>query len=226
MQRMITIGVFDGVHLGHQKILGVMKNLASAKSLLTVISFTNHPQSFLQKKPIDLIYSPEEKVFFLEKYGVTEVDFLPFDQKLAFLSYIEFLQLLQQKHPFSHLVLGENASFGKNREGTPEKIKQLSEEMHFVSHYVPKLDIDRTIVSSTLVRKSLQKNDFAFVEKLLGRKFSLLYKETTTPLLAPGLYEVFLDNIPLKLKIMKNHHMHLSEKVPLLSELTFIRRLS
>lgn len=169
----LTIGSFDGVHLGHQQLLRHLRQAVGQKGSICVITFSNHPSHILpHREPTPLIYSSERKLHYLQKYGVDIVYLLPFTLELAQLSYDQFLHLVHQCYPFELLVLGEGATVGKKREGTPENITALGKKLPFTVEYLPKYRIEGEIVSSGKIREYLQKGDLKKAETLLGHPFA------------------------------------------------------
>lgn len=163
----LTIGNFDGVHLGHQALLKYLTNLpVKTKALLT---FANHPLQVLQPHlPIIQLTPLPIKLRLLSKY--IDCALIPiFTKTIAEQSYITFLQNLHSHLPFSHLVLGEGACLGKNREGTPANIAYLGKSLGFQAHFIKKVTYNGEIISSGLIRKYYQKNAIDKIAPLLGR---------------------------------------------------------
>src|SRR3989338_10399569 len=220
----ITIGVFDGVHLGHQKLFHTMQALGTGS--LVAVTFENHPQEYFTKEKIPLLFTPKTKIHFLREYGIDQIEMLPFDSAIANMDYVTFLDRIQDKYPFTSLVLGENADFGKNETGLPHAVMELGKQKGFEVHYIPKLELDRTVVSSTEVRSLAKECRFSELEKRLGRPFGLLYEKETTPLLPAGEYEVTIAESIDILHINDKRRMHFQDSYPLYSPVEFIRRLS
>lgn len=169
----LTIGSFDGVHLGHQQLLRYVRKKVGPQGSLCVLTFSNHPSHILpNREPLSLISSPEDKLHYLQSYGVDIVYLLPFTLELAQLSYEQFLHLVKDSYPFELLVLGEGATLGKKREGTSETIAALGKKLQFSVEYLPKYTVDGEIVSSGKIRECLQKGDLAKAKRLLGHPLS------------------------------------------------------
>jgi len=169
----LTLGFFDGVHLGHQKIFQALKALSMPTAVLT---FTNHPGSFIKgtKDPC-LINSAEQKLYLLQKESFDLVLALAFTQEIASLSYDQFIHKLQKKIPFTHLVIGKGDAFGKGRLGSE---KALSEMGGFKVITIEKEDN----ISSTLIRERIQQGKLQEVKNLLGRPFSFYITHPNTSL--------------------------------------------
>jgi riboflavin kinase/FMN adenylyltransferase len=180
----LSIGSFDGVHLGHQYLLNTMRGLASSKGHIAIVTFSNHPSQVIKTKtPSSMLCSQEHKLLLLQKNHVDLVILLPFTEQMANLTYAEFLQSIKEHYAFSHLVLGQGAAFGKGLEGNEQKIKSLSEKMNFTPHYLKKEQVSGHVVSSGRIRSLVQQGDLTAASELLGRPYSLyghLQKVATT----------------------------------------------
>ncbi|MBI5346041.1 MAG: FAD synthetase family protein [Chlamydiae bacterium] len=171
----LTIGVFDGVHLGHQAIL---KRVIETKedSDAVMLSFKNSPISLIHpnnQKP--LIYSLDQKVKLFEELGIDKLILIEFTFELANQNYKDFLISLKKKVPFTSLILGETASFGKNREGNKQNIIKLTEELNFKAEFVPIAVFQNQPISSSLIRTLIANKDFKTVEKMLNRPLNEEY---------------------------------------------------
>ncbi|MEI8365349.1 MAG: bifunctional riboflavin kinase/FAD synthetase [Parachlamydiaceae bacterium] len=175
IQTILTIGTFDGVHLGHQVILNHVVHLAKkqhAKSV--VITFSNHPTDVLRsKQPIPSLCSMPHKLKLLEEIGVDVIIALPFTKEFSEQSPEEFLCAVQQTIPLQTLILGSDAHIGKDRTGDRETLTALSKKMHFYLEYLPDSTIGGSRISSSRIRDSLQRGDFQEVATLLGRPYTL-----------------------------------------------------
>jgi riboflavin kinase/FMN adenylyltransferase len=175
---LLTIGVFDGVHLGHQRVIQHLRQRAAGAGLLAgVVTFQHHPRRVLSSdSELPYLTSLEERVGLIRGLGVELVVVLPFTLELARLSAREFLELLKQHLLMKGLVGGADFALGRGREGQSGILGGLGEEMGFSFEVVsPVASTDETgeVVSSTAVRKALAGGDVARVARLLGRPFSL-----------------------------------------------------
>jgi riboflavin kinase/FMN adenylyltransferase len=174
-ETLLTIGVFDGVHLGHKFLISKVVNLAKKENLLScVITFRQHPRDLLSPKS-KLLYlcSVEERIQLLKNEGVDIVAALTFNRELAKLTAREFVSLVVQHLKMRGLVIGPDFSLGKNREGNAAVLRALGQEMGFsVTVVTPKI-IDGEVASSTVIRQALADGDMEKVMRLLGRPFSL-----------------------------------------------------
>lgn len=170
----VTIGVFDGVHFGHQKILKEMVATAKRQGEKSVLlTFFPHPKMILQKEAeIQLINTIDERIALLAKTGLDYLIVHPFDQAFSRLTALEFVRdILVEKLHVSNLIIGYDHHFGKNREGN---IDQLSEYSHLFGFEITEIsaqDIDKVSVSSTKIRKALAIGDIETANKYLGYPF-------------------------------------------------------
>lgn len=173
----VTSGTFDGVHLGHQKILGRLKELATRKQGETVLlTYWPHPRLILQPedKSLRLLSTLSEKVKLLEELGVDHLIILPFTKELSQMSSEEFIrEILVKKIQTKTLVIGYDHKFGKNREGSFEYLKSHSHLFGFDMEEISRQDVDDLAVSSTKIRKALALGDTYTASKYLGRPYVL-----------------------------------------------------
>lgn len=177
----LTIGNFDGLHLGHQsliqRLLTLKKERNSTSALLT---FQNPPITILKPNtPITSILTQEHKLFLLKKYAIDLIINIPFTSELSKLTAEDFLGELKDKLHFTHLILGYDARLGRGREGTPEKIQLLGKKLNFTAEYLPPVTIHGNPISSTLIRLLISEGKLHEVQPLLGRPYSIL--ETPSP---------------------------------------------
>jgi riboflavin kinase/FMN adenylyltransferase len=166
----LTIGNFDGVHLGHIKILDTMRHEGGERVLLT---FSNHPSVVLRHTHTKLILKTPAKLDQLSKFGIQTLLTIPFTKALSEQSAEAFLATLRYHVPFTHLVLGHDATIGKDRSGDESEIKRLAKQMNFEVKYVPHTLQDGLPISSSRIRAALQHGTLKEVEKLLGRPYSI-----------------------------------------------------
>ncbi len=171
----LTIGVFDGVHLGHEFLIKKLKERASAGGLLSVVvTFHRHPRLVLSPRSnLTYLTSLKERIRLLESLGVECVVTLSFTRELAKLSAREFIGLLQKYLRMRSLVVGPDFALGKRREGDAPKLESLGEELHFSVEMVEPMVCEGEVVSSTAIRSALSQGDMIKVSQLLGRRFTL-----------------------------------------------------
>ncbi len=176
----ITIGSFDGVHIGHQQIIGQINDLAQeigGESVL--ITFYPHPRLVLGSdvQDLKLLNTLEEKAALLEKYGIKHLVVVPFS--LAFANqepatYIE--DFLVAKFQPSIIAIGYDHKFGKNRAGNIDYLRQYQEQHQFRIVEITKQEVANIAVSSTKVRQALTAGKVAVAKQLLGHTYSLTGK--------------------------------------------------
>lgn len=171
----LTIGSFDGVHLGHQALIEHLVSAANEKRIPSVVlTFYPHPSVVLHgRRPSFYITSPEEKAAKLGDMGVEFVITQKFDESLSLIKALDFLQWLKTYLQFRELWVGENFALGYKREGDVGYLNGISEELAFELHVVPPVFIDGEIISSTRVREALRTGDVARVAGYLGQPFML-----------------------------------------------------
>ncbi len=173
----VTSGTFDGVHLGHQKILGRLKELAERKQGETVLlTYWPHPRLILQPKDnnLRLLTTLTEKVKLMEELGVDHLIILPFTKELSQMSSEEFIrEILVEKIQTKTLVIGYDHKFGKNREGSFEYLQSHSHLFGFDMEEISRQDVDDLAVSSTKIRTALAQGDISTASKYLGRPYFL-----------------------------------------------------
>jgi len=172
---LLTIGVFDGVHLGHKYLISQLKELALKQELLSgVVTFRQHPQEVLfPQTKLPFLTNITQRVNLLKNEGVDAVIPLSFTPELARLSAQQFLKLLQKYLRMLGVVIGPDFALGRNREGNTETLRRLGKEMGLGVTVVPPLIIDGEVVSSTAIRKALAQGDMEQVQQLVGRPFRL-----------------------------------------------------
>ncbi|WP_173911978.1 riboflavin biosynthesis protein RibF [Acinetobacter sp. Marseille-Q1618] len=171
-QTAVTIGNFDGVHLGHQAMVSQLQEVAQTKQLKTLVMiFEPQPLEFFKGyEAPPRITSLREKVEYLTALGVDYIAIAKFDDHFRNLSAEEFADLLKNKLNAQSLVLGDDFHFGKNRQGNSDFLKQYGFEVTNLNT----VEFDGERVSSTRIRQVLQAGDLALAAKLLGRPYSMI----------------------------------------------------
>lgn len=158
----VTAGTFDGVHVGHRKIIERLKTIAKEKNGETVvITFEPHPRLVLfpDDNNLQLLSTKAEKEILLREAGIDHLIIIPFTKEFSRISSNEWILLLVEKLMMDTLVIGYDHHFGRNREGSIEQLKQYSTELEFNLEEIPAQDIDDIRVSSTKVREALKLGD-------------------------------------------------------------------
>ena len=171
----LSIGVFDGVHRGHQMLIGRMLDEARARKLTGgVITFHPHPLTVIRPEiKISYLESLERRVELLSDLGVDFVSVLRFTSELQQVSAADFARLLVEEAGLRLLVVGEDFRLGRGGEGTIELLTTLGEELGFQVLPIPLLGDNSDRVSSTRVRDALSAGEMEDVSHLLGRSFFL-----------------------------------------------------
>jgi riboflavin kinase / FMN adenylyltransferase len=172
---LLTIGVFDGVHLGHRHLISKLVNRARKDDLLSgVVTFSPHPRELLSPRTkLSYLTTVAERERLLKSEGVDIVVTLTFTRELAGLSAREFVGLLQKYLRMKGLVIGPDFALGKNREGNIDTLHSLGEEMGFSVTAVSPEKINGEVVSSTAIRNALAEGEMPRATRLLGHPFSL-----------------------------------------------------
>ena len=158
-----TIGAFDGVHRGHQALFAQLKK---TKRPLAILTFATHPQQILRpEKPLALLTPLSIKLALLQAQGINIAVVLPFSQELAALPFDRFLEQL----PLAHLILGKEATFGKDRGGNETNVRAWASASGIPVEYLEKLTMNHEPISSHRIRDTIERGDLAFAEQLLGR---------------------------------------------------------
>jgi riboflavin kinase/FMN adenylyltransferase len=178
---LLTIGVFDGVHLGHRHLISKLTELARKQGLASgVVTFRQHPQEVLSPKTrLPFLTDLAQRTKLLKDEGVEVVIALSFTPELARLSPRQFLEKLVKYLRMRGLVVGPDFALGRNREGNVDNLSRLGKEMGFSVTVVPPLMIDGEVVSSTAIRKALASGDMKRAQSLIGRPFSLQGRVTS-----------------------------------------------
>lgn len=173
----VTAGTFDGVHLGHQKILKKLKNEAERLGGETVlITYWPHPRLVLQpnNNALQLLSTFPEKASLLELFGIDHLVKIPFTQEFSDLSPEDYVRIiLHERIKTKKFIIGYDHRFGNNRQGGLETLNALSETYGFDLEEIPRQDVDAIGVSSTKIRKALQAKDIQKANTYLGRPYSL-----------------------------------------------------
>jgi riboflavin kinase/FMN adenylyltransferase len=171
----VTSGTYDGVHIGHQKILNRVVDVANKnEGESVIITFWPHPRMVLNNDTnfLKLINTMEEKQEILRKIGIDHLILIPFTREFAQTSSTDFIKnILVEAIGTRKLIIGYNHRFGRNREGSFENLVRDSHKYGFEVEEIPKHEIDHIGISSTMIRKSLIKGDIITAQKYLGHAF-------------------------------------------------------
>jgi len=172
----VTIGTFDGVHVGHQKIIKRLVKIAKKKNLQAIVlTFFPHPRMVLQKDTkIKLINSIDEKYKLLEERGINHLVVKDFTQDFSRLSAQEFVrELLVEKLKTKHIIIGYDHHFGRNRTANINDLKAFGKIYGFKVTEISAKEIDEVAVSSTKIREALQEGNVVLANSFLGYNFMI-----------------------------------------------------
>lgn len=172
----VTIGTFDGVHIGHQKILEKVVDSAKKEHKKSVLlTFFPHPRMVLQQDSnLELINTIKEKSTLLAKTGLDYLIIHPFSKEFSRLTALDFVRdILVNQLNTSKLIIGYDHHFGKNREGNLEQLTEYSLLYDFEVEEIPAQDINDVAVSSTKIRRALAEKNIKTANKYLGYNFML-----------------------------------------------------
>jgi len=172
----ITIGTFDGVHIGHQEIVkNLVKNANEKNDKSVIFTFFPHPRMVLQKGgDLKLLTTLQEKIALLEKTGLDFLVIEPFTKEFSRLTALDFVRkILVQQLKLKKLIIGYDHHFGRNREGDFEQLKEYGTLYGFEVEEIPSQDIQNIAVSSTKIRKALEEGNIEKANTYLGYEFML-----------------------------------------------------
>ena len=170
----LTIGVFDGVHRGHQQLIhrltaGAHENDAPA----VVLTFDPHPARLFGRGEIRLLTLPDERTELFASLGVDVVINHPFDQNVANTTAFDFMKQLKEHLGLAHLVLGYDSTLGKNREGNAARLNEIGSELGYTVDVVSALSDESGVISSTEIRKLIATGNVGEAARLMGHSYSL-----------------------------------------------------
>jgi len=172
---LLTIGVFDGVHLGHKYLISQLTERTRQQDLLSgVVTFRQHPQEVLSPQTrLPFLTDLAERTNLLKNEGIEAIIALSFTSELAQLSARQFVSLLKRYLRMCGLIIGPDFTLGQNREGNIDSLRTLGQDMNFTVTVIPPVMINGEVVSSTAIRNALANGDMKRVLNLAGRPFSL-----------------------------------------------------
>lgn len=173
----LTLGTYDGVHLGHQKIIRSLVEKAKNENKESVLfTFEPHPRKVLypESYSVKLIDTVDEKLEKLEKLGLDTVILFPFTKEFSRLSAMEFVRdVLVNQIGISEMHIGYDHHFGKNREGSFSELQELGELYDFNVFQLPAISIGEIAISSTKIRNAILEGDVKYASELMGSNFML-----------------------------------------------------
>jgi riboflavin kinase/FMN adenylyltransferase len=174
----VAIGNFDGIHLGHLKILNHLRRRAQKKDLHSlVLTFFPHPERALGKKEIRMIQTLDQRLRSLEESGIATVIVTNFDDRFSRLPPARFMEfVLEKKLNAAEIVVGSNFRFGRNRQGDTGHLSRLGEKFGMAAHIIPPKINDGKVVSSSAIRIHLGQGRTGEAARLLGRPYEIAGK--------------------------------------------------
>lgn len=172
----MTVGSFDGIHLGHRHILDdVVRKAKELNGTPALLTMNPHPREYFSSgNAPNLLCDFQKKIELLEGLGIEVVYVLPFNESTSAMPAETFIQsLLHDRCHVKSLIVGHDCRFGKDARGTFQLLKEKADELGYDVEQVPPITIAAERVSSTLIRERILQGDLETVEKLLGRKYSV-----------------------------------------------------
>jgi riboflavin kinase/FMN adenylyltransferase len=171
----VAAGNFDGLHLGHQKILRFLVERARRGGLRSVVlTFSPHPERVLGRKKIEMIQTIGQRLEGIRGFGVEAVVVAPFNRTFAGLSVVDFVnQVLVRSLRARAVVVGDNFRFGRNRKGNVRILRRWGQESGFEVYPIPAVVRDGQVVSSSLIRRLLKAGRLGRAADYLGRQYEI-----------------------------------------------------
>jgi riboflavin kinase/FMN adenylyltransferase len=169
----MTLGNFDGMHVGHQTLVKTVRSLSLQEKLIGgLMTFDPHPLKILApEKHTKLIFDMSEKIKCVESLGLDFFVIEPFSRELSELTPEDFFKTMIQSFDIQFLIVGHDFNFGKNRSGTLDVLKKLCESHNVNLQILPPVRINGEVVSSTHIREAISSGDFEKANLFLGREF-------------------------------------------------------
>jgi riboflavin kinase / FMN adenylyltransferase len=170
----LTIGVFDGVHRGHQQIIHQLVKEAHAQNEpAVVLTFDPHPANVLSGQEIKCLTTPDERADLLAGLGVDCVITQRFTRDLSTATAFEYMSTLKQTLDLKRLLIGYDFALGKGREGNASRLTEIGQELGYVVEVVPALGDESGVISSTEIRKLISIGSVDEANKLLGHNYTM-----------------------------------------------------
>ncbi|MFW6124271.1 MAG: bifunctional riboflavin kinase/FAD synthetase [Acidobacteriota bacterium] len=174
----VAIGNFDGIHVGHKKILEYLVKTAKKNNLTSVVlTFSPHPEAFFKKGKFFLIQPLEEKLAMISSFHVDVAVVIPFDKTFSMLSPAQFIEnILINSLNSQFIVVGQNFKFGKNRKGDVSLLQKIAGKQHISLHLIPQVSLDGEIVSSSKIRHLLRQGEIEKANQFLDHPYKITGK--------------------------------------------------
>lgn len=171
----VTLGTFDGVHLGHKKIIERLTKFSPSENTSLVLTFFPHPRMVLQgDSELKLLNTIDEKASLLEKAGLENLIIHPFDQSFSELTAEEFVKnILVDQFNIGKIIIGHDHRFGRNRSADIHDLTAFGKKYHFDVEQISAQEIDEVSISSTKIRNALHDGNIALANEYLGYSYFL-----------------------------------------------------
>ena len=176
-RRVIALGFFDGVHLGHGELLKTVTRRASQLDAVpAAVTFDTHPDQLILRQPVSLLTSPAERADLMQRlYGISDIVVAPFDDHMMHMPWEEFITgFLVKGCGAVHLVAGHDFHFGYMGEGNPQRLKEKCTQLGLGCDIVPKVVKDGITISSTYIRTLIAQGEMERAAEFLGHPFTLI----------------------------------------------------
>ncbi len=175
-KRVIALGFFDGVHIGHGALLSLcVQRSQELGAVPSAFTFDTHPSSFITGSPTPLLSTPADRAGLMRRcYDIQDVIIGHYDQRMMKTPWREFVtELLVKEHHAIHLVAGHDYHFGYKGEGNPQRLRELCRELGIGCDIVPKVEKDDITVSSTYIRTLIAQGEMDRAVRFLGHPYVL-----------------------------------------------------
>ena len=174
-RKVIALGFFDGVHLGHQALLRRTVERAGERDLLpAMFTFDRSPREFVTGTRVPLLTAPEERREAVRRlFAIEEVIVAPFDEKMMTMPWVDFVLMLAQEYQAGWLVAGHDFRFGHRNAGTPALLSKKAAALGMGCDIIPAVTLEGVTVSSTHIRVLLERGEAEEAARFLGRPFAL-----------------------------------------------------
>ena len=175
-KRVVALGFFDGVHLGHGALLNRVGEVAAQLGAVpAAVTFDTHPTNLILKTPMPLLSSPRDRAELMRRYyGIRDVIVARFDDRMMHMPWREFVtDYLVKENGAVHLVAGHDFHFGYKGEGNPERLKALCAEIGIGCDIIPKVERDHITISSTYIRNLVAQGEIEQANQFLGHPHTL-----------------------------------------------------
>lgn len=175
-RRVIALGFFDGVHLGHGALLRRVTELSQQlEAVPAAVTFDIHPSNLILKSPMPLLTSPMDRAELMRRYyGIQDVIMPHFDERMMRMSWQEFVTgCLLEEYGAVHLVAGHDFHFGYRGEGNPDRLKALCAGLGLGCDIIPKVERDHITISSTYIRNLVAQGEIELANQFLGHPHTL-----------------------------------------------------